>query len=185
MVAVVFVREPFAIFEDYWSAATVPENILDAKIGAAADLILCSHVFYYIDTAEGLPNLERLASWLSLPMPDPPARDALEDYVRARFESLNGSFEFSAITSLSRSGDAVDEDICLSHHRGGWRPMAGCWSGLFRRAPAQNTISFTGVWSSHNRPPICLLRVHLCSIPEIGVSSPLQPSTNSATPLLL
>src|SRR5438093_12013524 len=43
----------------------IAEKILDAKIGAAADLILCSHVFYYIDAAEWLPNLKRLASWLS------------------------------------------------------------------------------------------------------------------------
>ena len=147
----------------------IPEKILDAKIGAAADLILCSHVFYYIDAAEWLPTLERLASWLSsggvlvlviqnhgtdcmrmlehffgrrflvsslarqfeeecggayqvlietvpahvetpdfpsayaiaefmlnlLPMPDPPVRHALEEYVRARFQRPNGSFRFS------------------------------------------------------------------------------------------
>src|SRR5207237_9730488 len=30
-----------------------------------------------------------------LPIPDPPARHALEDYVRARFERPDGSFEFS------------------------------------------------------------------------------------------
>ncbi len=151
------------------TAEVIAEKILDAKIGAAADLILCSHVFYYIDVAEWLPNLNRLASWLSsggvlvlvvqnhdtdcmrmlehffgrrfllsslarqfeeecggayqvrvetvsahvetrdfpsayaiaefmlnlLPIPDPPARHALEDYVRARFERPDGSFRFS------------------------------------------------------------------------------------------
>jgi hypothetical protein len=145
-----------------------PKNS-DARIGTAADLILCSHVFYYIDAAEWLPTLERLASWLSsggvlvlviqnhdtdcmrmlehffgrrflvsslarqfeeerggayqvlvetvpayvetpdfpsadavaefmlnlLPMSDPPARHALEEYVRARFQRSNGSFRFS------------------------------------------------------------------------------------------
>ena len=30
-----------------------------------------------------------------LPIPDPPARHALEDYVRARFERPDGSFRFS------------------------------------------------------------------------------------------
>lgn len=43
----------------------IPEKILDAKITALGDLILCSHVFYYIDDTEWMINLERLASWLS------------------------------------------------------------------------------------------------------------------------
>ena len=151
------------------AAEVIPEKILDAKIAASGDLILCSHVFYYIDGAEWLPNLERLASWLSpggvlvlviqnhdtdcmrmlehffgrrflvsslarqfeeeragayqvlvetvparvetpdfpsayavaefmlnlLPMPDPPERDALEEYARARFQRPDGSFRFS------------------------------------------------------------------------------------------
>src|SRR3989449_5516083 len=47
------------------AAEVVPERLLDAKVGAAGDLILCSHVFYYIDASEWLPNLERLVSWLS------------------------------------------------------------------------------------------------------------------------
>ena len=150
-------------------AEVVPERILDAKPADAGDLILCSHVFYYIDAAEWMATLDRLVSWLSssgvlvlavqnegtdcmrmldhffgrrfllallarqfqeerggsyrvlietvpaqietsefasayaiaefmlnlLPMPDPPSRDALEDYVRAHFERSDGSFRFS------------------------------------------------------------------------------------------
>jgi len=151
------------------AAEVVPERILDAKVGAAGDLILCSHVFYYIDASEWLPNLERLVSWLSssgvlvlvvqnhgtdcmrmlehffgrrfllasfarqfqkgcgesyqvlvetvpaqiettdfasaytiaefmlnlLPISDPPARGALEEYVGAHFARAKGSFRFS------------------------------------------------------------------------------------------
>ena len=151
------------------TAEVIPEKILDAKISTAADLILCSHVFYYIDAAEWLATLKRLASWLSsagvlvlviqnhatdcmrmldhffgqrflvssmarqfeqqcggvyqvlletipahvetsdfpsayaiaefmlnlLPMSDPPARHALEEYVRAQFHRSDGSFRFS------------------------------------------------------------------------------------------
>jgi len=151
------------------TAEVIPEKILDAKIRVAADLILCSHVFYYIDAAEWRPTLERLASWLSsggvlvlvtqnhgtdcmrmlehffgrrflvsslarqfeeecasvyqvlvetvaayvetsdfpsayavaelllnlLQMPEPPARHAMEEYVRARFQCSDGSFRFS------------------------------------------------------------------------------------------
>ena len=47
------------------TAEVIPERILNAKIGTAADLILCSHVFYYIDTSEWMPTLARLASWLA------------------------------------------------------------------------------------------------------------------------
>ena len=147
----------------------IPEKILDAKIPALGDLILCSHVFYYIDGAEWMINLERLASWLApngvlvvalqnsgtdcmkmlehffgrkfdltalahafreknkdkyevmietvpalittsdfdsaytiaefmlnlLPMPDPPTRTDLEEYVRNHFASKGGGFLFS------------------------------------------------------------------------------------------
>ena len=47
------------------TAEIIPEQILNAKIGTAGDLILCSHVFYYIDTSEWMPTLARLASWLA------------------------------------------------------------------------------------------------------------------------
>ena len=167
------------------TAEVIPEKILDAKISTAADLILCAHVFYYIDAAEWLPTLERLASWLSsagvlvlviqnhgtdcmlmldhffgqrflvtslarqfeqecagayegvvetgpahvetsdfpsayavaefmlnlLPMPDPPARHALEEYVRERFQRSDGSFRFSCNQDFSRSGDVADAGV--------------------------------------------------------------------------
>jgi SAM-dependent methyltransferase len=47
------------------TADLIPEQILNAKIETAGDLILCSHVFYYIDASEWMRTLERLASWLT------------------------------------------------------------------------------------------------------------------------
>src|SRR5262245_36989093 len=37
-------------------AEVLPEMILDANPSALGDLILCSHVFYYIDDAQWLPS---------------------------------------------------------------------------------------------------------------------------------
>ncbi|NER13455.1 methyltransferase domain-containing protein [Leptobacterium flavescens] len=42
----------------------LPGFIAESKVPAAADLVLCSHVFYYIDPALWMLNLETLASWL-------------------------------------------------------------------------------------------------------------------------
>jgi hypothetical protein len=47
------------------AAEVVPGTILEAKIPAPGDLILCSHVFYYIPSSEWRVNLERLVSWIS------------------------------------------------------------------------------------------------------------------------
>jgi hypothetical protein len=151
------------------AAQLIPEQILNADIETTGDLILCSHVFYYIDASEWMQTLARLTSWVApggllvlvvqnhntdcmrmlnhflgrrflvsllarqfqeerpgsydvqidtssaqietpdfraayaiaefmlnlLPLPDPPPRRALENYVRAHFECPNGSFRFS------------------------------------------------------------------------------------------
>ena len=151
------------------SAEVLAKKLLDARPDARGDLILCSHVLYYLERSEWLPTLTRLAEWLSpegalaltvqnhetdcmqmleafrgerfdlaalagefgsshgrdysverqlvpahvtapdlaaaytiaefmlnlLPMPNPPARRSLEDYVQARFASANGGFRFS------------------------------------------------------------------------------------------
>ena len=151
------------------TADLIPEHILNAKIEIAGDLVLCSHVFYYIHASEWMRTLERLASWLApggllvlvvqnhntdcmhmldhflgqrflvsslarqfqaehgrdyavridtspaqietpnfpsayviaefmlnlLPVPNPPPRRALEEYVRAHFERSNATFRFS------------------------------------------------------------------------------------------
>ena len=42
-----------------------PARILDLQIPASGDLVLCSHVLYYIEGAEWMANLERLASLVS------------------------------------------------------------------------------------------------------------------------
>ena len=47
------------------TAEIIPEQILNAEIEATGDLILCSHVFYYIDASEWMQTLARLASWLA------------------------------------------------------------------------------------------------------------------------
>jgi trans-aconitate methyltransferase len=45
-------------------ASVLPTRILDANPGGRADLVLCSHVLYYVDRSEWLPTVERMASWL-------------------------------------------------------------------------------------------------------------------------
>lgn len=46
-------------------AEVLAENILDAEVTAAADLVLCSHVLYYIERSQWSAHLERMVSWLS------------------------------------------------------------------------------------------------------------------------
>jgi SAM-dependent methyltransferase len=47
------------------TAEVVPEAIMHSQPAASGDLVLCSHVFYYIDRARWMPDLEKLTSWLS------------------------------------------------------------------------------------------------------------------------
>ncbi len=46
-------------------AEVLPERILDAHPGTEADLVLCSHVFYYVPPEQALDHLRRLVSWLA------------------------------------------------------------------------------------------------------------------------
>jgi SAM-dependent methyltransferase len=46
-------------------AEVLPVKILDARPAARGDLILCSHVLYYIDRSEWPTHVARMASWLS------------------------------------------------------------------------------------------------------------------------
>lgn len=46
-------------------AQILPVPILAAEPAAPADFVLCSHVFYYLDDADWMPNLDRLTSWLA------------------------------------------------------------------------------------------------------------------------
>ena len=41
------------------------EMILQSKMPVKGDLVLCSHVFYYIPQQEWMPTLEKLASWVA------------------------------------------------------------------------------------------------------------------------
>src|ERR1700722_5096369 len=47
------------------TAEVLATPILAAQPGARADLILCSHVLYYIETAAWRANVDRMASWLA------------------------------------------------------------------------------------------------------------------------
>jgi hypothetical protein len=43
----------------------LPGTILDADVLVSGDLVLCSHVLYYIDSSQWMAHLERLVSWLA------------------------------------------------------------------------------------------------------------------------
>jgi SAM-dependent methyltransferase len=151
------------------TAEVLRQKIVEAEPADLADLVLCSHILYYIDAAEWMANLEKLVSWLApdgvlvvvvqnhetdcmrmlnhffgyrfnlpelanrfaalhghryrvglstvpaqvatanfdsaltiaefmlnlLPMPDPPARRSLEEYMRQHLSDGAGGFRFS------------------------------------------------------------------------------------------
>ena len=47
------------------AATLIGESILNADVAAAADFILCSHVFYYIPRGEWEANARQLIGWLA------------------------------------------------------------------------------------------------------------------------
>ena len=151
------------------TAEVLLQKILEVQLSVLADLVLCSHVLYYIAAADWMAHLEKLVSWLApegalvvvvqnhdtdcmrmlghffgqrfhlselasrfealwgrhyrveiatvpaqvttadfdsaftvaefmlnlLPMPHPPPRRILEEYVRSHFASPGGGFRFS------------------------------------------------------------------------------------------
>jgi hypothetical protein len=46
------------------AAEVIATPILEARPPAPGDLVLCSHIFYYIDRSQWLAHLERLTSWM-------------------------------------------------------------------------------------------------------------------------
>jgi len=70
------------------------ETIMDATPSEAADLVLCSHVLYYVDPAQWPAHLERMASWVSgdgelvivLQSPDTDCMDMLAHFHHRRFD---------------------------------------------------------------------------------------------------
>lgn len=58
-----YLREPLQ--QNCPQAEVLTTTIRAAQPGDAGDLVLCSHVLYYIDEAEWLAQLECLASWLA------------------------------------------------------------------------------------------------------------------------
>lgn len=47
------------------TAEVIPQTILEARPEVLGDLVLCSHVFYYIHRSEWVRHLQKLVSWLS------------------------------------------------------------------------------------------------------------------------
>ncbi|MER7672333.1 methyltransferase domain-containing protein [Kitasatospora sp. NPDC096128] len=47
------------------SAALVPETVAQAEIGERADLVLCSHVLYYLPRQQWLPTAARMLEWVA------------------------------------------------------------------------------------------------------------------------
>ena len=47
------------------NAELLPQPILDVKLEPIGDLVLCSHVLYYVDENQWLDTLGKLASWVS------------------------------------------------------------------------------------------------------------------------
>ncbi len=47
------------------TAEVLRQKIMEAQPSGLADLVLCSHILYYIDAAEWMANLEKLVSWLA------------------------------------------------------------------------------------------------------------------------
>jgi trans-aconitate methyltransferase len=72
----------------------LPDTIMDAKPPEQADLVLCSHVLYYIDPAEWPEHLEKMASWVGaqgelvvvLQSPDTDCMDMLAHFHHRRFD---------------------------------------------------------------------------------------------------
>jgi trans-aconitate methyltransferase len=80
----------------------LPDTIMDAKPPEQADLVLCSHVLYYIDPAEWADHLETMASWVSaqgelvivLQSPDTDCMDMLAHFHHRRFDLAGAAAQF-------------------------------------------------------------------------------------------
>jgi hypothetical protein len=87
------------------AADVLATTILDAHPPAPGDLVLCSHVFYYIDRSSWLSNLERLASWIApggvlvvvLQNHDTDCMRMLEHFHGERFDLSNLTDRFQAV----------------------------------------------------------------------------------------
>ena len=78
-----------------------PEGILNARIADSGDFVLCSHVLYYIDSAEWIFTLERLASLLS---PDGVLVVVLQHHKTDCMQMLQHFFDLSFdLTALART----------------------------------------------------------------------------------
>lgn len=56
---------PEALQREHPQVTVLPELILDADPGAEADLVLCSHVLYYIPQERWPEHVTRMTSWLA------------------------------------------------------------------------------------------------------------------------
>jgi trans-aconitate methyltransferase len=82
------------------------ETIMDAKPPEKAELVLCSHVLYYIEPQEWAAHLERMASWLSadgelvvvLQSPGTDCMDMLAHFHHRRFDLGGAAAQFQKET---------------------------------------------------------------------------------------
>jgi trans-aconitate methyltransferase len=86
------------------SAELLQTGILQATPGGQGDLVLCSHVLYYVDRHEWLPIIDRMASWLApggvlavvLQNHDTDCMRMLEAFSGRRFDLSDVTREFGA-----------------------------------------------------------------------------------------
>jgi trans-aconitate methyltransferase len=80
----------------------LPGTIMDAKPPEQAELVLCSHVLYYIDPTEWPEHFEKMASWVSaqgelvivLQSPDTDCMDMLAHFHHRRFDLAGAAVQF-------------------------------------------------------------------------------------------
>jgi len=96
------------------AAEVSPATILDAPLSSQGSLVLCSHVFYYLERATWISHLETLASWLApdgvlIVVLQNPATDCMRmvrHFLGARFDLSELAARFGACC-----GDRYDVSI--------------------------------------------------------------------------
>jgi SAM-dependent methyltransferase len=96
------------------TATLIPQTILAAEPGAAADFVLCSHVFYYIPREQWQTAARRLIGWLA---PGGVLAIALQnphtDCMRMVDHFLGERFDLGELAAAARSAPAGPYDVRL------------------------------------------------------------------------
>ncbi|HVV67508.1 MAG TPA: methyltransferase domain-containing protein [Gammaproteobacteria bacterium] len=96
-------------------ATIIDKTIMEADPQATADLVLCSHILYYIDKNQWLQNLEKLVSWLSpsgsviivLQNPNTDCMNLLEHFINQRFDLSQVAEQFA-----KKHGENYEINLC-------------------------------------------------------------------------